>query len=148
MLSNLISRLRREAAELFKHDEEQMMEFVLEHDLGLTRAVLLMRQEKYGEAVRQYLDEEQDTEALNLALEYIDDVTRDNDAFNAIVRKFLWRYLSFGCRRWPKSAVVPAEKILTFLGMIPPAGLNDGDRKMVSGILFFFDLASRLTSTV
>ncbi len=36
------------------------MEFVVEHDLGATRAIILRGQGKYGEAVRQYLDEEQD----------------------------------------------------------------------------------------
>jgi hypothetical protein len=132
VVRNGISQLRREAAELFRDDEEQMMEFVVEHDLGLTRAVLLTRQGKYGEAVRQYLDEGQDTEALDLALEHIGDVTQDTDAFNAIVKKFLWRYLSFGCRGWPHSAVVPAAKIFAFLSTIPQTGLDERDQKMVS----------------
>jgi hypothetical protein len=88
-----------------------MMEFVVEHDLGATRAVILVGQGKYGEAVIQHLDEEQDSEALDLALEHIDDVMRDVGAFNAIVEKFLWRYLSFGCRGWPEGARVPSDKI-------------------------------------
>jgi hypothetical protein len=146
MLRNRVSRLCREAAELFRDDEEQMMEFVLEHDLGLTRAVLLTNQGKYGEAIRQYLDEEQETDALNLTLEYISDATRDTETFNAIVRRFLWRYLSFGCRGWPESAVVLSDKIQTFLCTIPRTGLHERDQKMVSNSLFV--PTSLLTSVV
>lgn len=109
-----------------------MMDFVVEHDLGSTRAVLLEEQEKYGEAVRQYLDEEQDTKAFDLALEH-DDVMRDADAFNAIVEKFLWRYLSFGCRGWPEGAGIPSDKILVLLERSRNLSLNDRDQKIVCG---------------
>jgi hypothetical protein len=94
---------------LFK---EEMMEYVVEHDLGATRAVLLVRQGKYGEAVRQYLDEEQDSDALDLTLEHIGDVMRDSDAFNVIVERFFWRNLSFYCRGWPEHAGILSDKIL------------------------------------
>ena len=60
------------------------MEFVVEHELGEARAVMLERQEKYGEAVQQYLEEGQESEALELALENIGEVTQDPHAFNAI----------------------------------------------------------------
>jgi hypothetical protein len=110
-----------------------MMEFVVEHDLGATRAMLLEEQEKYGEAVRQYLDEKQDSKAFDLALEHIDDVILDVDAFNAIVEKFLWRYLSFGCRGWPEDAKIPSDKILVLLERIRNLSLNDRDQKMVCG---------------
>ena len=100
------------------------MEFVVEHDLGATRAVILVGQGKYGEAVRQYLDDEQDSEALDLALEHVDDVMRDADAFNAIVEKFLWRYLSFGCRGWPEGAKIPSDKIHSLLERIRTLNLN------------------------
>jgi hypothetical protein len=105
-----------------------MMEFVVEHDLGATRAVILVGQGKYGEAVRQYLDDEQDSEALELALEYVDDVMRDADAFNAIVEKFLWRYLSFGCRGWPEGAKIPSDKIHALLERIRTLNLNLDNR--------------------
>jgi hypothetical protein len=124
--------------DLFKDDEEQMMEFVVEHDLGVTRAVILGRQGKYGEAVRQYLDEDQDSEALDLALENIDEVTRDVDAFNAIVRRFLWRYLSFGCRGWPENADIPFQKVDALLRRIPSMNLDDKGQKMVRGPYSFF----------
>ena len=126
-----VSVFRRKAADLFEDDEEaeQMMEFVVEHDLGATRAVILVGQRKYGEAVRQYLDEEQDLEALNLAVEHVDDVIRDHGAFDAIVEKFLWRYLSFGCRGWPEDAKVPYDNILALLERIRSINLDLDDRE-------------------
>jgi hypothetical protein len=112
-----------------------MMEFVVEHDLGATRAVILMEQGKYGEAVRQYLDEEQDSEALELALEHMDDVMQDVDAYNAIVESYLWRYLSFGCRGWPESARIPSDKVLALLKGIQSVNLDtsavDKDRRLM-----------------
>jgi hypothetical protein len=121
--------------DLFKDDEEQMMEFVVEHDLGATRAVILVGQGKYGEAVRQYLDEEQDFEALELALEHMDDVARDVDAYNAIVESYLWRYLSFGCRGWPEGARIPSDMIIALLERIRSVNLDisavDRDRRLM-----------------
>jgi hypothetical protein len=127
----LISRSRREAAELFEDDEEQMMEFVVEHDLGETRAVILGRQGKYGEAVIQYLDEDQDSEALDLTLEHTEDVIRDANAFNAIVDRFLWRYLSFGCRGWPEGTKISSDKIFSLLERIRSLSVDDMYQKMV-----------------
>lgn len=131
MLLDASSRPRSKAADLFQDDEEQMMEFVVEHDLGLTRAVMLGRQGKYGEAVIQYLDENQQSEALDLALEQIDEVTRDVKAFDAIVEKFFWRHLSFGCRGWPESAGIPFCDIDALFRSIPEKNLSGGDRKKV-----------------
>jgi hypothetical protein len=116
---------------LFEDDEEEMMEFIVEHDLGATRAVILMRQGKYGEAVRQYLDEEQDLEALDLTLEHVDDVMGDSDAFSAIVENFFWRNLSFGCRGWPEHAEIPSGKILALLERTRSLKMNDSDQKTV-----------------
>ena len=107
------------------------MEFVVEHDLGATRAVILIRQGKYGEAVRQYLDEDQDSEALDLTLEHTGDVIRDGIAFNAVVEKFFWRNLSFGCRGWPEHAGIPSDKILKLLERTRSSNMNDSDQKMV-----------------
>lgn len=107
------------------------MEFVVEHDLGETRAVLLTRQGKYGEAVRQYLDEEQDSEALDLTLEHIGEVMRDGDAFKAIVERFFWRYLSFDSRGWPEHAGISSEKIVGLLERTRALKLDDGDQHMV-----------------
>lgn len=113
------------------------MEFVVEHDLGATRAVILMRQGKYGEAVRQYLDEEQDLEAFNLTLEHIGDVMRDGKAFNAIVEKLFWRNLSFGRRGWPEHARISSDKILAFLEKTRSLKMNDSDQMMVCECSFF-----------
>jgi hypothetical protein len=127
----LISRSCREAAELFEDDEEQMMEFVVEHDLGATRAVILGRQGKYGEAVIQYLDEDQDSEALDLTLEHTEDVIRNANAFNTIVDRFLWRYLSFGCRGWPEGTKISSDRIFSLLERIRSFSMDDMYQKMV-----------------
>jgi hypothetical protein len=108
-----------------------MMEFVVEHDLGAARAVILVRQGKYGEAVRQYLDEEQISEALDLTLEHIGDVMRDGKAFNAIVEKVFWRNLSFGRRGWPEHAGISPDKILELLERTRSLNMNESDQKMV-----------------
>lgn len=118
------------------------MEFVVEHDLGVTRAAILVGQRKYGEAVRQYLDEGQDSEGLNLALEHIDDMIRDADTFDAIVNRFFWRYLSFGCRGWPEGARIPPDKILVLLERTRALDLNERDQKMVCGFLLLDERAS------
>jgi hypothetical protein len=112
-----------------------MMEFVVDHDLGATRAIILRRQGRYAEAVRQYLDEEQDTEALDLALEHIDDVMGDPDAFGAVVEKIFWRNLSFGCRGWPDGAKIPSDKIFALLEGIRSVNMDNRDQKdmMVCG---------------
>lgn len=119
------------------------MVFVVEHDLGATRAVILVEQRKYGEAVRQYLEEEQDSEALDLALKHID-VMRDADTFEAIVDKLLWRHLSFGGRGWPEGARIPPDKILALLERTRGLNLNDRDQKMVCRRPFPFKRESQL----
>ena len=108
-----------------------MMKFVVEHELGMARAVMLRNQEKYGEAIGQYLEEGQELEALELALEHIDFVTQRPDAFNAIITKILWRYLSFGCRGWPESIAIPAFRIRELLGTIPLRELHLREQRMV-----------------
>ena len=130
-----VSCLRSKAADLFKDDEEEMMEFVVEHDLGETRAVILKRQGRYGEAVRQHLDEGQDSEALGLTRKHIDDVMRDPDASDAVVEKFFWRNLSFGCRGLPESAKISFDEMFELLEGIRTVGTDNRDQKvmMVSG---------------
>jgi hypothetical protein len=108
-----------------------MMEFVAEHDLGATRAVLLERQGRYGEAVRQYLDEEQDSEALDLTLEHIDDVMQDPDAFDAVVEKFFWRNLSFGCRGWPEGAKISPDEIFALLEGTRSVNMDNKDQNVM-----------------
>ncbi|KAH9017008.1 hypothetical protein EDB85DRAFT_2017856 [Lactarius pseudohatsudake] len=117
-ISYLEAKNLEEAEELFD-DEEEQMEFVVEHELGEARAIILVKQEKYGEAVRQYLDEGQELEALELALEHIHDITQDVNALNAIITKILWRYLSFGCRGWPENMTIPASEIHKLLETVP-----------------------------
>ena len=117
---------------MFDDENEQMMEFVVEHELGVARAVILGKQKRYGEAVRQYLDEGQELEALELALEHLDDVAQDCEAFSAIITKILWRYLSFGSRGWPENIVIPASKIHKLLGTISLGKLRLKEQKMVS----------------
>jgi hypothetical protein len=112
-------------------DEEEQMEFVVEHELGVARAVMLERQEKYGEAVQQHLEEGQESEALELALEHINDVTQDPDAFNAIITKILWRYLSFGRRGWSDNIRIPAFKIRELLDTIPLRELRIKEQNLV-----------------
>ncbi|KAI9453671.1 hypothetical protein BJY52DRAFT_1153029, partial [Lactarius psammicola] len=129
-ISYLEAKNIEEAAELFDDDEEQM-EFIVEHELGVARAVVLEKQKKYGEAVRQYLDEGQELEALELALAHIDDVTQDPEAFNAIVTKILWRYLSFGCRGWSENGRISARQICELLETIPLRELRVGEQEMV-----------------
>ncbi|KAI9453668.1 hypothetical protein BJY52DRAFT_1396510, partial [Lactarius psammicola] len=122
-------RAPQRGAELFD-DEEEQMEFVVEHEFGVARAVILGKQRKYGEAVRQYLDEGQELEALELALDHIDDITQDLDAFNAIITKVLWRYLSFGRRGWSENMRIPASKISKLLKTIPLQGLRIREQQM------------------
>ena len=107
------------------------MEFVVEHELWVARAVILRKQKKYGEAVRQYLDIGQELEALEIALEHIDDVTQDPDALSAIIARILWRYLSFGCRGWSEDKRIPAFMISELLEAIPLRGLRIREQQMV-----------------
>jgi hypothetical protein len=124
--------LHREAAKLFSDDKE-LMEFVVQHELWIARAIILRKQKKYGEAVRQYLDEGCELDALEIALEHMDDVTQDPDTFNAIIAKILWRYLSFGRRGWSEEDTgVPASKISKLLEAVPHQGLRIREQQMVS----------------
>jgi hypothetical protein len=128
---DLGSWLCRRAQELFEDDEE-LMEFIVKHKLWIIRAILLVKQGKYSEAIKQYLGERHEKEALELALEHLREVTLDADAFSAIERKFLWRYLSFGCRKWPDKAEVTAEKILALLERVTQTNWTTRDREVVS----------------
>lgn len=111
------------------------MEFVVQHELWIARALILRKQKKYGEAVRQYLDEGCELDALEIALEHINDVTQDPDTFNAIIAKLLWRYLSFGRRG------IPASKISKLLEAIPLRGLQIERNRWSVGPVFFGELA-------
>jgi hypothetical protein len=132
---NLGSRLYRKAEELFEDDDE-LMEFIVKHKLWIIRAILLVKQGKYSEAVKQYLRESHENEALELALEHLREVTLGADAFSAIERKFLWRYLSFGCRKWPEKAEVTADKILALFKRITQTNWNTRDKEVVSSSTF------------
>ena len=110
------------------------MEFVVQHELWIARAIVLRKQQKYAEAVRQYLDEGCDLVALEIALEHIDDITQDPDTVNAIIAKVLWRYLSFGRRGWPEETIgIPASKISELLEAIPCQRLRISEQQMVGG---------------
>ena len=113
------------------------MEFVVQHELWVARAVILRKQKKYGEAVRQYLDEGHELDALEITLEHIDEVSQDPGATNAIVTKVLWRYLSFGCRGWSEGVGIPASKISELLEAIPLWELRTGEYQMVSNTCVF-----------
>ncbi|KAH8984682.1 hypothetical protein EDB92DRAFT_2117025 [Lactarius akahatsu] len=132
------------AVELFD-DEEELMKFVVEHELWVARAAILRKQKKYGEAVRQYLDEGEELDALEIALEHIDEVTQDPDTFNAIVAKILWRYLSFGCRGWSERTGIPASKVNKLLETIPLRGLRSREQQMLS--LFKLIFLGRTSTT-
>ncbi|KAH9075550.1 hypothetical protein EDB83DRAFT_2549245 [Lactarius deliciosus] len=148
-ISYLEEKNLKEAAEFFD-DEEEQMEFVVEHDLGAARAIILGKQEKYGEAVRQYLEDGQELDALEMALDHIDDVTQDLEAFNAIVTKILWRYLSFGCRGWSENIGIPAFMIRKLLDTIPLQELRVREQKMLylSGLIFFGELSMTSRKTL
>ncbi|KAH8984685.1 hypothetical protein EDB92DRAFT_1470073 [Lactarius akahatsu] len=148
-ISYLEANNMEDAAELFD-DEEEQMEFVVEHGLGVARAVLLVKQEKYGEAVRQYLDEGHELDALKVALDHIDDVTQDLEAFNAVVTKILWRYLSFGCRGWSENLTFPAFIIRELLDTIPLRELRVREQKMLYlfGIIFLGELSTTSRETL
>jgi hypothetical protein len=80
------------------------------------------------------LDEGCESDALEITLEHIDDVTQDPDTFNAIVAKILWRYLSFGRRGWPEENIgIPASKISELLDAVPHQSLRIREQQMVSG---------------
>ncbi|KAI9436975.1 hypothetical protein H4582DRAFT_1816019 [Lactarius indigo] len=129
-LSYLEAKNLEEAAKLFDNEGE-LMEFVVQHELWVARAAILRKQKKYGEAVRQYLDEGEELDALEIALEHIDDVTQDPDTFNSIIAKILWRYLSFGCRGWSERTGIPAPKINKLLEAISLRGLRIKEQQMV-----------------
>jgi len=61
---------------------------IVEHDLGSPRAVFLGREQKYGETVKQRLDEDKASDALDPTFD-VDEVMRDIDAFNATVENWL-----------------------------------------------------------
>ena len=69
------------------HDRESTCAIV-ENDPGSPRPAFLGREQKYGEAFKQRLDEDQASDVLGATLD-IDEVMRDIDAFNAIVEKWL-----------------------------------------------------------
>ncbi|KAH9172884.1 hypothetical protein EDB89DRAFT_2229130 [Lactarius sanguifluus] len=132
------------AAELFDGDEE-LMEFVVEHELWVARAAILRKQKKYREAVRQHLDEGEELDALEIALEHIEEVTQDPDTFNAIIAQILWRYLSFGCRGWSERTGIPASKVNKLLQAIPLRGLRFREQQMLS--LFKLIFLGRTSTT-
>ncbi|KAH8984689.1 hypothetical protein EDB92DRAFT_2033428 [Lactarius akahatsu] len=148
-LSYLEAKNLDDAEELFDDDEEKM-EFVIEHELGVARAIILGKQEKYGEAVRQYLEEGQELNALQVALDHIDDVTQDPEAFDSIVTKILWRYLSFGCRGWPENIRIPAYMIRELLDTIPLRELRVREQKMLYlfGLIFHGQLSTTSRKTL
>ncbi|KAH8981157.1 hypothetical protein EDB86DRAFT_2835005 [Lactarius hatsudake] len=143
-LSYLKAKDLEEAANLFDNEGE-LMEFVVQHKLWVARAAILRKQKKYGEAVRQYLNEGEELDALEIALEHIDEVTQDPDTFNAIVAKILWRYLSFGCRGWSECTAIPASKANKLLEAIPLRGLRSKEQQMLS--LFKLIFLGRTSTT-
>lgn len=111
-----------------------MMEFVVQHEFWIARAIILRKQQKYAEGVRQYLDEGRELDALEIALERIDDITQDPNTVNALIAKVLRRYLSFGRRGWAEETIgIPASKISELLEAIPLQGLRISEQQMVGG---------------
>ncbi|KAH8984684.1 hypothetical protein EDB92DRAFT_2117028 [Lactarius akahatsu] len=143
-LSYLEAKNIDEAAKLFDNEGE-LMEFIVQHELWVARAAILRKQKKYREAVRQYLDEGEELDALEIALEHIDEVTQDPDTFNAIIAKILWRYLSFGCRGWSERTGIPASKVNKLLEAIPLRGLRSREQQMLS--LFKLIFLGRTSTT-
>ncbi|KAH9017010.1 hypothetical protein EDB85DRAFT_2203580 [Lactarius pseudohatsudake] len=143
-LSYLEAKNLDEAAKLFDNEGE-LLEFIVQHELWVARAAILRKQKKYREAVRQYLDEGEELDALEIALEHIDEVTQDPDTFNAIIAKILWRYLSFGCRGWSGRTRIPASKVSKLLEAIPLPELRFREQQMLS--LFKLIFLGRTSTT-
>lgn len=114
------------------------MEFVVEHEFWIARAMILRKQKKFGAAVRQYLDLGHELDALEIAVEHIDVVMQDPDALDSIITKILWRYLSFGRRGLPEeNTAIPASEISKLLEAIPLQGLHIREQQMVCGTHIF-----------
>ncbi|KAH9065009.1 hypothetical protein EDB87DRAFT_1574732 [Lactarius vividus] len=67
-----------EAAKLFDNEGE-LMEFVVQHELWVARAAILWKQKNYRKAIRQYLDEGEELDALEITAEYIDEGLRSRE---------------------------------------------------------------------
>ena len=107
------------------------MAFVVQEGLRPARAPILERQGKYGEAIKQYFEDDQVTSALDVFLRHIKYTSRDARIMD-IIMTFLWRHLSFGRRTWKKSTGVQSEKILKLLDAILDENLGKRENYMAS----------------
>ena len=107
------------------------MAFVVQEGLRPARAPILERQEKYGEAIKQYFEDDQATSALDVFLRHIKYTSRDAGILD-IIMTFLWRHLSFGRRTWKRTMGVQSNRILMLLDAILDQNLGERESSMAS----------------
>ena len=107
------------------------MAFAVQEDLRPARVLILERQGKYGEAIKQYFEDDQVKSALDVFLRHIKYTSRDAGILDVIMT-LLWRHLSFDRRTWKKSTGVQSNKILTLLDAILDQNLGKRESYIVS----------------
>ena len=114
------------------------MAFVIRKNLRPARALILERQGKYGEAIKQYFEDDQVTSALDVFLRHIKYTSRDAGVMD-IIMTFLWRHLSFGRRTWKKSTGVQSNKILRLLDAVLDQDLGERENYVASGVFILVE---------
>lgn len=111
-----------------------MMTFATEHKIIAAHAPILERLGKYGDSIRRRLKDDPAhlSEALDVAFGHISEVPEHEDLFDAITDCFFWPLVSFGCRKWPKSAELPVGKIHSLLEAISIQRLDQRKRNTVN----------------
>ncbi|KAI0258663.1 hypothetical protein BC834DRAFT_696808 [Gloeopeniophorella convolvens] len=128
--SYLESKRLDDAAELFE-DKEEQMEFLVEHDLGEARALVLEKDKDFGKAIQGYLEEGLLSAALELFDDHILEVSQDSNVLRSFFTVILWEHFSFGCRSWEDVADVSPDRIFRLLSRIPRAYLKVQERNTV-----------------
>ena len=123
------------------------MEFVVQEGLRPARALILERQRKYGEAIRQYFEDDQVTPAIDLFISHIKYTSRDAVILDVIMT-FVWRHLSFGRRTWKRTTGVQPNKILMLLDAILDQNLGERENSMASLPYMLLEDSLTLTSKV
>jgi hypothetical protein len=125
--------LGSDAAKFFKNDED-MMTFATRHNIMAAHAPILERQGKYEDSIRRRLkdDPTHPSRALDVAFRHISEILGHRDLFDTITDCFLWPFLSFGCRTWPKRSKLPVDKIHTLLEAISSQRLDQRKRNTVN----------------
>ncbi|KAI0297514.1 hypothetical protein B0F90DRAFT_1819254 [Multifurca ochricompacta] len=92
-----------------------------------------------------YLQQDREMEALDLALEHTDEVTRDVQVFHAVAPDSYGDIFHSGVADGrQRGASSKRKKILMLLERIPREHLNDEDRRWRAGLFFYFDRSTDL----